>query len=43
MERIDTGPMTAQQYNLAVSTLATLITRWRANQENLKETREEFA
>ena len=34
VERIDTEPMTTQQYDLAVTTLATLITQWRNNQEN---------
>ncbi|MFD5825866.1 hypothetical protein [Lentzea sp. NPDC060358] len=43
VERIDTEPMTAQQYDLAVTTLAALITRWRINQENAKETRDESA
>jgi len=34
VERIDTEPMTAQQYDLAVTTLATLITQWRNNPKN---------
>jgi len=42
VERIDTEPMTAQQYDLAVTTLATLIGRWR-NQENPKEGNEKAA
>lgn len=37
VERIDTEPMTTQQYDLAVTTLATLITQSRNNQENTKE------
>lgn len=37
VERIDTEPMTAQQYDLAVTTLATLTTQWSHNQENPKE------
>lgn len=43
VERIDTEPMTAQQYDLAVTTLATLITQWRNNQENVKEAQEKAA
>ena len=43
VQRIDTEPMTARQYNLAVTTLATLITQWRNNQENAKEGHEEAA
>lgn len=43
VERIDTEPMTAQQYNLAVTTLATLITQWRNNQETAKEGHEKAA
>ncbi|WP_431873912.1 hypothetical protein [Amycolatopsis sacchari] len=43
VERIDTEPMTAQQYDLAVTTLATLITQWRASQENAKEGNEKAA
>lgn len=39
VERIDTELMTAQQYDLAVTTLATLITQWRTSQENAKEAR----
>lgn len=43
VERIDTEPMTAQQYDLAVTTLATLIGQWRNNQENPKEGNEKAA
>lgn len=43
VERIDTEPMTAQQYDLAVTTLATLIGQWRNNLENPKEGNEEAA
>ncbi|GAA5115346.1 hypothetical protein [Haloechinothrix salitolerans] len=43
VERIDTEPMTAQQYDLAVTTLATLIGQWRNNQENRKEGNEKAA
>jgi hypothetical protein len=43
VERIDTEPMTTQQYDLAVTTLATLITQWRNNQENTKEGHEKAA
>lgn len=43
VERIDTEPMTTQQYDLAVTTLATLITQWRNNQENTKEGHEKSA
>lgn len=42
LERIDTEPMTTQQYDLAVTTLATLISQWR-NQENTKEGHEKAA
>lgn len=41
--RIDTEPMTAQHYDLAVTTLAALITQWKQEPENLKETHEEAA
>ncbi|RAS61305.1 hypothetical protein C8D87_110253 [Lentzea atacamensis] len=34
VERIATEPMTAQQYDLAVTALATLIAQWLTNQEN---------
>lgn len=34
VERIVTEPMTAQQYDLAVTTLATLIAQWLTNQES---------
>ena len=34
VERIDTEPMTAQQPDLAVTTLATLITQWNNNNAN---------
>ena len=43
VERIDTEPMTAQQYDLAVTTLATLISQWRTGQENTKEARKKAA
>ncbi len=43
VERIDTEPMTTQQYDLAVTTLATLISQWRNKQENTKETHEKAA
>ncbi|MGH3751171.1 MAG: hypothetical protein ACRDRP_00465 [Pseudonocardiaceae bacterium] len=43
VERIDTEPMTAQQYDLAVTTLATLISQWRNNQENTKAARKKAA
>lgn len=43
VERIDTEPMTAQQYDLAVTTLATLISQWRTSQENTKEARKKAA
>jgi hypothetical protein len=43
VERIDTEPMTAQQYDRAVTTLATLITQWQRNQENVNEPHEEAA
>ncbi|TKG66275.1 hypothetical protein [Prauserella endophytica] len=43
VERIDTEPMTTQQYDLAVTTLATLITQWRNTQENTKEGHEKAA
>ncbi|WP_020663180.1 hypothetical protein [Amycolatopsis benzoatilytica] len=43
VERIDTEPMTAQQYDLAVTTLATLIAEWSAKQENPKEGKEKAA
>lgn len=39
VERIDTEPMSAQHYDLAVTTLAALISQWRNNQENAKEDR----
>ncbi|MEY7972298.1 hypothetical protein AB8O38_09895 [Saccharomonospora xinjiangensis] len=42
VERIDTEPMTIQQYDLAVTTLATLISQWH-NQENTKEGHEKAA
>lgn len=35
--RIDTEPMTAQHYDQAVTTLATLITRWKQNHSNASE------
>ncbi|MFL6140388.1 MAG: hypothetical protein ACJ72N_00770 [Labedaea sp.] len=34
VERIDTEPITIQQYDLAVATLAALITQWNTHQEN---------
>ncbi|CAL9669485.1 hypothetical protein SUDANB95_07377 [Actinosynnema sp. ALI-1.44] len=40
VERIDTVPMDTQQYDLAVTTLATLISQWRNNHENAKEGQE---
>jgi hypothetical protein len=43
VERVDTEPMTAQQYDSAVSALAALITQWRANQENATEAHEKAA
>jgi hypothetical protein len=43
VERIDTEPMSAQKYDRAVTTLATLITQWQRTQENAKEAREEAA
>ncbi|TCP43650.1 hypothetical protein EV191_12150 [Tamaricihabitans halophyticus] len=43
VERIDTEPMTTQQYDLAVATLATLIAEWSANQENPKGGNEKAA
>lgn len=43
VERIDTEPMTAQQYDRAVTTLATLIGQWRRTQENGNEAHEEAA
>jgi hypothetical protein len=43
VERIDTEPMTAQQYDLAVTALATLIGQWRTNQENAKKARKKAA
>jgi hypothetical protein len=43
VERIDTEPMTTQQYDLAVTTLATLIAEWSATQENPKEGNEKAA
>jgi hypothetical protein len=43
VERIDTEPMTAQQYDRAVATLATLIGQWRRTQENGNEAHEEAA
>ncbi len=43
VERIDTEPMTAQQYDRAVTTLATLITQWQRTQENVNEPHEEAA
>lgn len=43
VERIDTEPMTAQQYARAVTTLATLIGQWRRKQENGTESHEEAA
>jgi len=43
VERIDTEPMTAQQYDLAVTILATLITQWHNNQENTKEAHKKAA
>lgn len=43
VERIDIEPMTAQQYDLAVTTLATLITQWRTSQENATEADEKSA
>jgi len=33
VERIDTEPMTTQQYDLAVTTLATLISQWRTSRK----------
>lgn len=33
IEQIDTEPMTSQHYHLAVTTLATLISQWRHNNE----------
>jgi hypothetical protein len=43
VERIDTEPMTTQQYDLAVTTLATLIAKWSAKQENPKKSNEKAA
>lgn len=43
VERIDTEPMTTQQYDLAVTTLATLITQWHTSQENTKEAHKKAA
>lgn len=43
VERIDIEPMTAQQYDLAVTILATLITQWRNNQESTKEVQKKAA
>jgi hypothetical protein len=43
VERIDTEPMTAQQYDRAVDTLATLISQWRRTQENGNAGHEEAA
>lgn len=43
VERIDTEPMTTQQYDLAVTTLATLIAEWSAKQENPKGGNEKAA
>jgi len=38
VERIDTEPMTAQQYDQAVTTLAALISQWNNNHGNADET-----
>ncbi len=43
VERIDPEPMTTQQYDLAVTTLATLITQSHTSQENTKEGHEKAA
>jgi hypothetical protein len=43
VEQIDTEPMTPQQYDLAVTPLATLIAEWSAKQENPKEDNEKAA
>lgn len=43
VDRIDTEPMTAQQYDRAVTTLATLISQWRRTQGNANEAHEEAA
>jgi hypothetical protein len=43
VERIDTEPMTTQQYDVAVTALATLITQWRNDHENTKEARDKAA
>ena len=43
VERIDTEPLTTQHYDLAVTTLATLIGQRRSNQENTKEDRKKGA
>jgi hypothetical protein len=34
IERIDTVPMTPEQYEVAVTTLATLITEWQQNRSS---------
>ncbi|TVT47701.1 hypothetical protein FNH05_18655 [Amycolatopsis rhizosphaerae] len=43
VERIDTESMTPQQYEVAVTVLATLVTQWRNKQENAKEARRKAA
>lgn len=43
VERIDTEPMTTQQYDRAVTMLATLIGQWRRTQENVNEAHKEAA
>jgi hypothetical protein len=43
VERIDTEPMTAQQYDQAVTTLAALITQWNNNHGNADEPHEKAA
>ena len=43
VERIDTEPMTAQQYDQAVTTLAALISQWNNNCGNADEPHEKAA
>jgi hypothetical protein len=43
VERIDTEPITAQQYDQAVTTLAALIAQWNNNHGNTDETGEKAA
>jgi hypothetical protein len=39
VERVETAPMTAEQYETAVSTLATLITQWLRDTKSQPEDR----